>query len=91
MPPPCRHDPPLPEICRLCYLQVHDVRYQNLWKATASVPIPEPPHRSLPCIFLGTVRDRLDCTCPGRWLRGCSLHETTTLQICKICTDYVSE
>ncbi len=88
---PCQHDPPIPKVCRLCKLLTTDARYQALWANSEPIVPPQAPTRSLPCIFLGDVRDRLGCSCPGRWLRGCDLHETTTINSCKTCTDYLSE
>lgn len=39
---PCKHDPPLPATCRLCYLWLHDVRYRKLWGGDDAAQ-PAPP------------------------------------------------
>jgi hypothetical protein len=72
--------------CRLCWLALNDSAYRQ---EPPAVPDP-PPHasRSLPCLHLGEVIDRLGCPCPGRWLRQCGVHGTTTVQQCKQCPDY---
>jgi hypothetical protein len=83
---PCHADhAPSPATCRLCWLYEHDARYRALWDGTP------PPARSLPCIHLGEVIDRLGCPCPGRWLRRCGLHTTCTVETCKGCEDYQEE
>ncbi len=32
------------------------------------------PRQHVDCVHLGTVKDRLDCACPRRWIRGCERH-----------------
>ena len=83
---PCERDHSLrPTTCRLCWLYEHDDGYRVMWDGTPAAP---PPERSLPCVHLGDVIDRLGCPCPGRWLRQCGLHGECTLDICKRCDDY---
>jgi hypothetical protein len=74
--------------CRLCWLYAHDAAYRALWDDQPQLPLPAPSPRALPCIHLGDVLDRLDCPCPGKWLRRCGLHQITTLTDCKACHDY---
>jgi len=31
------------------------------------------------CVHRGPIRDRLDCACPRRWVRGCELHQNCTI------------
>lgn len=83
---PCDHDggPEIPG-CRVCWLYHHDPAYRALWDGT---PPPAPAPRSLPCVYLGEILDRLGCACPGRWVRGCGLHGSCTLERCKACPDY---
>jgi hypothetical protein len=81
---PCHADHELrPEACRLCWLYEHDAAYRALWDGQAVVPV-----RSLPCVYLGEVTDRLGCACPGRWLRKCAVHGSCTIEVCKACPDY---
>ena len=78
---PCERDHPgSPATCRLCWLYENDAGYRALWDGA--------PSRSLPCVHLGDVIDRLGCACPGRWLRRCGLHAVCTLEVCKRCEDY---
>jgi hypothetical protein len=44
--------------------------------------------RSLPCVYLGDVKDRVNCPCPKMWVRACALHSECTLEQCKVCPDY---
>lgn len=83
--------------CRLCWLYHHDAAYHRLWGGDGSVqavmtegtdPLTDRPSRSEPCIYLGDILDKLDCACPARWVRGCAVHQTCTLQRCKTCPDY---
>jgi hypothetical protein len=90
---PCRCDrlpppgqPYTTDYCRLCWLFHHDAAYRALWGGS-SPAVPSRP-RSLPCIHLGEVIDRLGCPCPGRWLRRCGLYGSTTIEHCKSCPDY---
>jgi hypothetical protein len=76
--------PYTPEQCRVCWLYHNDRDYRALWDGETSAPAP----RSLPCLYLGDVLDRLDCACPGRWLRGCAVHTVCTIKQCKTCRDY---
>lgn len=46
------------------------------------------PERREPCLFLGVVLDKLESSCPARWLRRCEVHGTCTLNQCKTCEDY---
>jgi hypothetical protein len=93
---PCRCDnlppagePYAPPYCRLCWLYAHDADYRRLWDNQADqAGHPPQPNRGLPCIYLGTVEDRLGCPCPGKWVRKCDLHGRCTLETCKTCRDY---
>jgi hypothetical protein len=49
---------------------------------------PQAAPRSLPCIYLGGVLDRLGCACPAKWQRACGVHAHCTLEACKTCPDY---
>jgi hypothetical protein len=86
---PCSADHPDPgvtkDVCRVCYLYCVREEYRRLWQDDGT---PVPRARSLPCLFLGEVLDRLGCQCPARWLRACALHKVTTLIACKDCKDY---
>lgn len=31
------------------------------------------------CVHQGPIRDRLDCACPRRWVRGCERHQNCTI------------
>jgi hypothetical protein len=76
--------------CKTCWLYHHDDDYHQLWGGegkAAKAPLVT-RQRSLPCLYLGEVVDRLGCPCPGRWLRRCGLHGTTTIEQCKTCSDY---
>lgn len=61
--------------CRVCWLRLQ----------LDSKPI---IRRSLPCLYLGEVKDQLKCPCPQKWIRACEIHSVCTLEICKICPDY---
>jgi SAM-dependent methyltransferase len=37
------------------------------------------PRQNIDCIHLGSIRDRLDCPCPRRWVRACERHELCTI------------
>jgi SAM-dependent methyltransferase len=37
------------------------------------------PRQNVDCVHLGTVKDRLDCACPRRWIRGCERHGLCTI------------
>jgi SAM-dependent methyltransferase len=37
------------------------------------------PRQHVDCIHLGPVKDRLDCACPRRWVRGCEVHGLCTI------------
>ncbi len=37
------------------------------------------PRQHVDCIHLGPVKDRLDCACPRRWVRGCERHGLCTI------------
>jgi SAM-dependent methyltransferase len=37
------------------------------------------PRQNVDCVHLGPVRDRLDCACPRRWVRGCDRHDLCTI------------
>jgi SAM-dependent methyltransferase len=37
------------------------------------------PRQNVDCIHLGPVKDRLDCACPRRWVRGCERHGLCTI------------
>jgi ubiquinone/menaquinone biosynthesis C-methylase UbiE len=37
------------------------------------------PRQNIDCIHLGPVKDRLDCACPRRWVRGCERHGLCTI------------
>jgi hypothetical protein len=37
------------------------------------------PRQHVDCVRLGSIKDRLDCGCPRRWLRGCEKHGFCTL------------
>lgn len=37
------------------------------------------PRQHVDCVHLGPVRDRLDCACPRRWVRGCERHGQCTI------------
>jgi hypothetical protein len=88
---PCERDHlPSPATCRLCHLYEHDPAYRALWDGWGNA-VPPQGRRSLPCIHLGEVIDRLDCPCPGRWLRRCGLHAVCTVEVCKTCADYRDE
>ncbi len=82
-----RGEPYTPDQCRLCWLCHNDPAYVNLGVGTEF----STQKRSLPCIFLGAVMDRLDCPCPARWIRSCELHGSCTLNECKTCADYEAE
>jgi hypothetical protein len=87
---PCHADHELsPATCHLCRLYETVPAYRELW---GGPPLAGPPRplepRSLPCLFLGEVLDKLGCACPGRWLRACAVHGRCTLQVCKVCPDY---
>jgi hypothetical protein len=71
--------------CRVCWLYHNDPAYRALWENS------EPSPRSLPCVFLGEVIDRLGCPCPARWRRGCAVHGECSLELCKACPDYQTE
>ena len=91
MPRPCESDHAFgPQTCRLCWLYQHDGAYRALWGGAPPGPsaAAAPARRSLPCVHLGEVIDRLGCPCPGRWLRRCGLHAATTIEQCKTCADY---
>jgi hypothetical protein len=80
---PCQTDhAPRPDSCRLCWLYEHDDAYRALWDGR---PVPD---RSLPCVYLGDVLDRLGRPCPGKWLRRCGRHGTCTIETCRTCGDY---
>jgi hypothetical protein len=93
---PCNHagQAPQPDTCRVCFWYVHSQQYRALWASGEPAEFglapeqPTGPARSLPCIYLGEVTDRLGCACPARWLRGCALHGTCTIERCKACPDY---
>jgi hypothetical protein len=87
---PCRHEPRNPDSCHLCWLYENDPGYRALWDGNPMPLLSQGPSqtRSLPCIFLGEVIDKLDCPCPGKWLRTCALHKICTLTVCKKCEDY---
>jgi hypothetical protein len=96
MAPPCKHNSPiLPDpyhpnsaYCHLCYLYEVDEKYRALWDG---LPIPQettPEGKNLPCLFLGKVIDKLDCPCPGKWIRTCGVKKVCTIEQCKLCTDY---
>ena len=74
--------------CRLCWLYHNDPAYRALWGAPGEAGGPPTPARSLPCVFLGPVLDKVGCDCPARWLRACAVHTVTTLARCKECPDY---
>jgi hypothetical protein len=75
--------------CRLCWLYHNDPAYRALWGAPGGADgPPAPAARSLPCLFLGPVLDKVGCACPARWLRACEVHTVTTLARCKECPDY---
>ncbi len=85
---PCHADHvPRPESCRLCWLYENDAGYRALWDGEPEVT----PPRSLPCIHLGAVLDRCDCPCPGKWVRGCAVYGTCTIELCKTCADYEAD
>ena len=37
------------------------------------------PRQHVDCIHLGSIKDRLDCACPRRWVRGCERHGLCTI------------
>jgi SAM-dependent methyltransferase len=37
------------------------------------------PRQNVDCVHLGPIKDRLDCACPRRWVRGCERHELCTI------------
>lgn len=37
------------------------------------------PRQHVDCIHLGAIKDRLDCACPRRWVRGCERHGLCTI------------
>jgi SAM-dependent methyltransferase len=37
------------------------------------------PRQHVDCVYLGPIRDRLDCPCPRRWVRGCERHGLCTI------------
>ena len=37
------------------------------------------PRQNVDCVHLGSVRDRLDCPCPRRWVRSCEWHGFCTI------------
>ncbi len=61
--------------CRVCWLRLGSVERPSA-------------RRSLPCLYLGAVKDQLKCPCPQHWLRACELHAECTLRQCKVCPDY---
>lgn len=77
--------------CRLCWLYHHDDAFRAYYDAAPRANLPQPPARTLPCLYLGSVLDRLGCPCPGKWQRRCSIHSVCTLEMCKTCPDYEPE
>jgi hypothetical protein len=73
------------EACRLCWLYRHDERYRALWDGQVDGPSKK---RTALCVHVGPVRDRLGCPCLRKWLRGCDVHGTCTLETCAACPDY---
>jgi hypothetical protein len=69
--------------CRVCWLYEHDSRFRALWGDAGPAT-----RRSLPCVHLGGVIDRLGCACAAKWLRACALYGHCTLEACKTCPDY---
>jgi hypothetical protein len=88
--PPCRHDPPVPERCRLCWLVANDSRYRALWSAgEATTPMPT-VRRPLPCLYLGPVMMRAPCLCRRQDVRRCEKGHGAVRQAdqCETCSDY---
>jgi hypothetical protein len=95
---PCGHlnprlpNPWSPDYCRICLLYETNEAYRALWDGQLVVPNPEgSPElegRKRPCLFLGEVLDKLDCPCPGQWLRKCKVLGTCNIQACKACKNY---
>jgi hypothetical protein len=83
-----REGPYTSEQCRVCWLYRNDRTFREHWNDTGAVGPLESPARALPCLYLGAVLDRLDCPCPGKWVRRCELHQHCTLEVCKACPDY---
>ncbi len=91
---PCGHDTPQGG-CVYCLLCEADPHHRAAWGGEPAPPrMPPPPAapvtRSLPCVYLGEVTDRLNCNCPGRWLRKCSLlrRGVSVNGDCKKCEHY---
>jgi hypothetical protein len=85
-----RRGPYTEEQCRLCWLRLNEPAFGAAGDApggSGNLGLPG-QSRSLPCLYLGEVVDRLGCPCPGKWVRGCALHRVCTLEVCKACRDY---
>ena len=76
------------ENCRLCWLYCHDERYRTLWDGRAVAAATTRVTRRALCVHLGRVVDRLGCACPRKWVRGCDMHGTCSLETCAVCPDY---
>ena len=86
---PCCHADSEPG-CHLCLLFDTNPAYRQLWGG-GPLPASPPPAavtRSLPCLYLGEVVDKLGCPCPGKWVRKCGIHGACTITGCKSCPDY---
>lgn len=85
---PCGHGTPV-DGCPACALFGGDPLFRALWGG-GPAPVTPAPARSLPCVYLGEVTDRLGCPCPGRWKRKCALKcaEVSINDDCRACPDY---
>ena len=61
----------------------NDQSRQERWLALTNsglITLESPDLREhVDCRHLGTIRDRLDCACPRRWVRSCELHGLCTI------------
>jgi SAM-dependent methyltransferase len=55
------------------------VRWYDLAKLGLVLLEDTDPRQNVDCVHLGSVKDRLDCACPRRWIRGCELHTLCTI------------
>lgn len=58
---------------------------------TDMVQIEQPKIRSVECIHLGKIVDRLGCNCQRKWKRECSIYGLTSLNGCDTCKDYLPD